>query len=92
MDEEIGNLNQFGYFEKVPWSEALKHGRLVKSKWAFKGAPGGQGFHAGSRVGFLRDLLTGFLIHVVENYFCDSSRQRFAVGLEELIHSAAAGR
>jgi hypothetical protein len=36
MDEEIGNLNHFGCFEKVPRSEALKHGRLVKSKWVFK--------------------------------------------------------
>ena len=36
MDEEIGNLNYFGCFEKVPRSEALKHGRLVKSKWVFK--------------------------------------------------------
>ena len=36
MDEEIGNLNQFGCFQKVPRSEALKHGRLVKSKWVFK--------------------------------------------------------
>ena len=36
MDEEIANLNQFGCFQKVPRSEALKHGRLVKSKWVFK--------------------------------------------------------
>jgi hypothetical protein len=36
MDEEIGNLNQFGCFQKAPRSEALKHGRLVKSKWVFK--------------------------------------------------------
>ena len=36
MDEEIANLNHFGCFQKVPRSEALKHGRLVKSKWVFK--------------------------------------------------------
>ena len=36
MDEEIANLNHFGCFQKVPRSEALKHGRLVKSKWIFK--------------------------------------------------------
>ena len=36
MDEEITNLNHFGCFQKVPRSEALKHGRLVKSKWVFK--------------------------------------------------------
>jgi hypothetical protein len=35
LDEEIGNLNHFGCFEKVPRSEVLKHGRLVKSKWVF---------------------------------------------------------
>ena len=29
-------LESFGCFEKVPRSEALKHGRLVKSKWVFK--------------------------------------------------------
>jgi hypothetical protein len=36
MDEEIANLNKFGCFERVPRAEALKHGRLVKSKWVFK--------------------------------------------------------
>ena len=36
MDEEIANLSKFGCFEAVPRSEALKHGRLVKSKWVFK--------------------------------------------------------
>jgi len=36
MDEEIGNLARFKCFERVPRSEALKHGRLVKSKWVFK--------------------------------------------------------
>jgi len=36
MDEEIANLNHFGCFEKVPRSEAVKHDRLVKSKWVFK--------------------------------------------------------
>ena len=36
MDEEIGNLQKFQCFERVPRSKALKHGRLVKSKWVFK--------------------------------------------------------
>jgi hypothetical protein len=36
MDEEIGNLARFNCFERVPRSEALRHGRLVKSKWVFK--------------------------------------------------------
>jgi len=36
MDEEIANLTKFKCFERVPRSEALKHGRLVKSKWVFK--------------------------------------------------------
>ena len=31
MDEEIGNLARFKCFERVPRSEALQHGRLVKS-------------------------------------------------------------
>jgi hypothetical protein len=34
--EEINNLTKFGCFEKVPREEAVKHGRLVKSKWVFK--------------------------------------------------------
>ena len=78
MDEEIANLNHFGCFQKVPRSEALKHGRLVKSKWVFKVKYNDdntvQGLHAGSRVRFLRDVLTGFLIHVIENHFCCSGR------------------
>jgi hypothetical protein len=36
MQEEINNLSKFGCFEKVPREEAVKHGRLVKSKWVFK--------------------------------------------------------
>ena len=36
MDEEIENLKKFQCFKRVPRSEALKHGRLVKSKWVFK--------------------------------------------------------
>ena len=36
MDEEISNLIRFNCFERVPKSEAVKHGRLVKSKWVFK--------------------------------------------------------
>jgi hypothetical protein len=36
MDEEILNLQKFGCFKKVPRSQVLKHGRLVKSKWVFK--------------------------------------------------------
>ena len=36
MDEEIANLERFKCFERVPRSEALQHGRLVKSKWVFK--------------------------------------------------------
>ena len=36
MDEEILNLQKFGCFKKVPRSQALKHGRLIKSKWVFK--------------------------------------------------------
>jgi hypothetical protein len=36
MQEEIDTLNRFHCFEVVPRSEALKHGRLVKSKWVFK--------------------------------------------------------
>ena len=67
MDEEIANLNHFGCFEKVPRSEAVKHGRLVKSKWVFKvkynddntvqrfraHLVAKQGFHSGSEVRFL---------------------------------------
>ena len=33
MQEEIDTLNKFHCFNFVPRSEALKHGRLVKSKW-----------------------------------------------------------
>ena len=36
MDEEISNLEKFRCFNKVPRSQALNHGRLVKSKWVFK--------------------------------------------------------
>jgi hypothetical protein len=36
IDEEIANLAMFKCFERVPRSNALKHGRLVKSKWVFK--------------------------------------------------------
>ena len=33
MQEDIDTLNKFHCFNFVPRSEALKHGRLVKSKW-----------------------------------------------------------
>jgi len=36
MDEEMLNLFNFGCFKKIPRSQALKHGRLLKSKWVFK--------------------------------------------------------
>ena len=36
MQEEIDTLTKFQCFEVVPRAEALKHGRLVKSKWVFK--------------------------------------------------------
>jgi len=36
MQEEIDNLVRFQCFKMVPRSEALQHGRLVKSKWVFK--------------------------------------------------------
>jgi len=36
IQEEINTLAKFQCFEKVPRSEALKHGKLVKSKWVFK--------------------------------------------------------
>jgi len=36
MDDAIANLNHFDCFQNVPWSEAMKHGRLVKSKWVYK--------------------------------------------------------
>ena len=36
MDEEITNLIKFQCFTRVPKTQALKHGRLVKSKWVFK--------------------------------------------------------
>ena len=36
MDEEIGNLVKFHCYDVVPRAEAIKHGRLVKSKWVFK--------------------------------------------------------
>lgn len=36
MDEEMNTLIKFGCFDRVPRSQALQHGRLVKSKWVFK--------------------------------------------------------
>ena len=36
MDEEIMNLIKFDCFSRVHKVEAMKHGRLVKSKWVFK--------------------------------------------------------
>jgi len=36
MDEEMANLARFGCFERVNRSDAVKHGKLVKSKWVFK--------------------------------------------------------
>ena len=36
MQEEIDTLNRFHCFDVVPRAEALRHGRLVKSKWVFK--------------------------------------------------------
>jgi hypothetical protein len=36
MDEEIGNLAWFGCFRTVKRSDALQHGKLIKSKWVFK--------------------------------------------------------
>ena len=36
MQEEIDTLNRFHCFDVVPKAEALRHGRLVKSKWVFK--------------------------------------------------------
>jgi hypothetical protein len=43
MDEEINTLIKFGCFERVPRADALKHGRLVKSKWVFKVKYNGDG-------------------------------------------------
>ena len=36
MDEEMGNISKFAFFESVAKEDAQKHGRLVKSKWVFK--------------------------------------------------------
>lgn len=36
MDEELATLISFNCFERVKRADALKHGRLVKSKWVFK--------------------------------------------------------
>ena len=36
MQEEIDTLTRFHCFNVVPKAEALRHGRLVKSKWVFK--------------------------------------------------------
>jgi hypothetical protein len=36
MDDEIDSLIKFNCFERVKRSEALEHGKLVKSKWVFK--------------------------------------------------------
>ena len=36
MDEEISNLMKFDCYDKVPRTQAIEHGRLVKSKWVFK--------------------------------------------------------
>jgi hypothetical protein len=36
MDEELATLIKFNCFERVKRADALKHGRLVKSKWVFK--------------------------------------------------------
>jgi len=35
-DEEIANLERMGCFDMVARAEALRHGRLVKSKWVYK--------------------------------------------------------
>jgi len=36
IDEEVNNLILYNCFEVVPRSEAMHHGKLVKSKWVFK--------------------------------------------------------
>ena len=36
MDEEIRNLNSFGCFLEVTKADALRQGKLVRSKWVFK--------------------------------------------------------
>jgi hypothetical protein len=36
MDDEIDSLIKFNCFERVKRSEAVEHGKLVKSKWVFK--------------------------------------------------------
>ena len=36
MQDEIDTLNRFHCFNEVPRADALRHGRLVKSKWVFK--------------------------------------------------------
>jgi len=36
MQDEIDTLTRFHCFNVVPQAEALRHGRLVKSKWVFK--------------------------------------------------------
>ena len=36
MEKEIDMLTKFHCFDIVPRSDALKHGKLVKSKWVFK--------------------------------------------------------
>lgn len=36
MDEEMSNLIKFGCFDEVDRDQAVKHGKLVRSKWVFK--------------------------------------------------------
>jgi hypothetical protein len=36
MDEEISNLAKFDCFSQVPRTQAVQHGKLLKSKWVFK--------------------------------------------------------
>ena len=36
IDEEVNNLILYNCFEVVPRTEAMHHGKLVKSKWVFK--------------------------------------------------------
>jgi len=58
MDEEIANLIKFNCFKRVTKADAIKHGKLLQSKWVFKQKFNADGTHQRFRA---RLVAKGFL-------------------------------
>ena len=72
MQEEIDNLTKFQCFRMVPRSEAVKHGRLVKSKWVFKVKYNSDNLYSAIVRGWLRQALPKYQVRIFTRHFHQS--------------------